>query len=704
MGKLKRITWICFCIILTCSISGFSQIAYYDAMALKDSIPKDGGDSNKIKYFTGIIKKYLPEKWRDSSANAILKSLGNEKTNYNPFIYPLTKGAISGVKANLKLPQWAPDKIPPVLAGNFYNLDVTTIARGISLFMIDRAKQELSIAFFDRMKSFFEKNKEVRLLFPQTAGVLVNLSSYRYPEMLPALRSAFYDDLQAWPRHIDNIFCLPEYEPLIEQFPEIRLFLKSIELAELFQSERSDPIALIEEFAALDIGTRSNAGSFLKNAGNSIRLANIVSLSLRTADKDGGWVDPAQIRILFKDTVAFKIYLGLLYQQVSDKNIAFINPERKNKDSIVYFRDAMERCKEDINFYQNILRDLIAGTDRFMKMYKEIKIRKKSGQKAQTDDYCRYIESGYESVECFFAIAGRCNVKMDLFNNTDYTGIARAGLDIYRNIYRNDNGYALKSCMAVFDKSLSIAEAALNKKADRYKSDLKKIAIDSLKKPVALKVKSCEDTVNTIKKLAGIFIKISTYGAFMANVADAKSPDEVKNAIETAALPAGSSSIKKGSSFDLCVQSYLGVYGGRLRNERIEKRYPSWSNHYGCIAPIGVALSTKIGRKGKWGSASVFGSMFDIGAIIDYDLKTDTTNATVKKEYKVQLGQLFSPGAYIAYGFLQNIPLTLGFGGQYGPGLGTIEAEGETVINNPSWRWNAFLAVDIPLLELYNRE
>jgi hypothetical protein len=339
-----------------------------------------------------------------------------------------------------------------------------------------------------------------------------------------------------------------------------------------------------------------------------------------------------------------------------------------------------------------------------MKMYKEIKIRKKSGQKVQTDDYCRYIESGYESVECFFAIAGRCNVKMDLFNNTDYTAIVRAGLDIYRNIYRNDNGYALKSCMAVFDKCLSVAEAALNKKADRYKSDLKKIAIDSLKKPVALKVKSCEDTVTTIKKLARIFIKISTYGAFMANVADAKSPDEVKKAIETAALPAGSSSIKKGSSFDLCVQSYLGVYAGRLGNKRIEKKYPTWSNRFGFIAPIGVALSTNFGCATKWGAISVFGSMFDIGAIVDYDLKTDTSNATVKKDYKVQLGHLFSPGAYIAYGFLQNIPLTLGFGGQYGPGLGKIDAAGETVINNPSWRWNAFLAVDIPLLEVYNRE
>jgi hypothetical protein len=46
--------------------------------------------------------------------------------------------------------------------------------------------------------------------------------------------------------------------------------------------------------------------------------------------------------------------------------------------------------------------------------------------------------------------------------------------------------------------------------------------------------------------------------------------------------------------------------------------------------------------------------------------------------------------------------LSFGLGGQYGPGLGKIEDDNNVVINNPAWRWNAFLAVDIPLFNLAN--
>jgi hypothetical protein len=50
--------------------------------------------------------------------------------------------------------------------------------------------------------------------------------------------------------------------------------------------------------------------------------------------------------------------------------------------------------------------------------------------------------------------------------------------------------------------------------------------------------------------------------------------------------------------------------------------------------------------------------------------------------------------------FPYNLPLSLGVGAQYGPGLSKIEAGDNTVVTNPSWRWNIFLAVDIPFFTL----
>ncbi len=133
----------------------------------------------------------------------------------------------------------------------------------------------------------------------------------------------------------------------------------------------------------------------------------------------------------------------------------------------------------------------------------------------------------------------------------------------------------------------------------------------------------------------------------------------------------------------------------------------TWNDGFGVSAPIG--LSFNYGLK-QYGSLSLFASLFDIGAIVDYQLRNDsipvtatTTTPVIKKDYSIKLGQIVSPGIYVVYGLFKNVPLSIGVGGgQYGPGLGKIDVSGSTVINNPKWRWNAFLSVDIPFFTLTN--
>jgi hypothetical protein len=111
---------------------------------------------------------------------------------------------------------------------------------------------------------------------------------------------------------------------------------------------------------------------------------------------------------------------------------------------------------------------------------------------------------------------------------------------------------------------------------------------------------------------------------------------------------------------------------------------------------------------GKAGSLSLFLPVFDLGAIVDYQVKKDTVvnngvdTALVNKNYQVKLGQIFSPGVFFVYGAPINIPLSLGVGAQYGPGLGKIEG-GNALVSNPQWRWCIFLSVDLPFFNLYNR-
>lgn len=213
------------------------------------------------------------------------------------------------------------------------------------------------------------------------------------------------------------------------------------------------------------------------------------------------------------------------------------------------------------------------------------------------------------------------------------------------------------------------------------------------------------DSSSSFQKLSFVVPKIAKYGTFMANVADAKTSEDVKAALDNAILPVGSSSIKKYARFNVSIQSYLGAFL-RFGKKSSNTGY-AWTDRWGVSAPIGIAVSHGLNQ---YGSLSAFLSFVDLGAIVDYQLKVDSvinSNGnkvpSIEKDYKIELGQIFSPGGYLVYGFGGNIPLAFGLGAQYGPGLSKIDIDaGMPVVLNPKWRFNAFLSVDLPFFNLLN--
>ena len=219
-------------------------------------------------------------------------------------------------------------------------------------------------------------------------------------------------------------------------------------------------------------------------------------------------------------------------------------------------------------------------------------------------------------------------------------------------------------------------------------------------------VKKIIDHYN-LKHVLDFIEKLKPYALFMANMVEAKSEGEVKAALENVILPVGSSSIKKNSLGNISVQTYLGAYLALNDNDT---KVSAWSDRFGVIAPIGISWTPAFWSFGKGGSISLFGSLLDLGAIVDYKLKKDSVPnssgnniSVIDKTYKVELGHIFSPGAYVVYGFFGNLPLSFGMGAQYGPGLSKIEDENSTVLKNPSLRWNVFFAVDMPFFTLKNK-
>lgn len=87
-----------------------------------------------------------------------------------------------------------------------------------------------------------------------------------------------------------------------------------------------------------------------------------------------------------------------------------------------------------------------------------------------------------------------------------------------------------------------------------------------------------------------------------------------------------------------------------------------------------------------------------------------TNSEAVETFPELIIGNFITLGAYLVYGF-PKAPISIEYGWQRGPqlrGITTItNIEGETPVVNfdlaNGYRWNFFIAVDIPLFNLYTK-
>jgi hypothetical protein len=192
----------------------------------------------------------------------------------------------------------------------------------------------------------------------------------------------------------------------------------------------------------------------------------------------------------------------------------------------------------------------------------------------------------------------------------------------------------------------------------------------------------------------------------MAGVAAAKNSDDVEKAIEAVALPAGSARVKRESICNISLNAYVGVFAG---HERMEAGYNKVVfNSYGITAPVGVSFAwgsrTKKDSTIKNGkiiggkSNGIFVSLIDIGAVTALRFGDTTTT----KLPTIQIKNIIAPGIFYSHGF-GKCPLSMNIGVQYGAALRKITASELTLSDKGYVRFGISLLVDIPLLNLYNK-
>ncbi|MFT4154669.1 hypothetical protein [Parafilimonas sp.] len=687
------------------------------------------------------------------------------------------------------------------------NLNVTSIADGLAQFLIKRGKEELNIAFFQRMQEFLEKNEEAKTLFPSTVQFLGKIASYRYSEFLPTLREAFYKDINNLIVNLNILIDLPKYQDLLKALPEIRVAIRSAKIiSELSQPDSSmHPVNLISHLAGLHEWGEMNI-----NLASSWQVLDIISQSVRRVDTevvkkdttiiakkdtvinipkklsdaititepvkvDSGqsiikviesiktkvsdsiaWIKFSDFnKNILSDSIALKIYLGLLYQKMD--TIAF----RDANGNLIKVRDFMDSNKTNIFRIADLIENFLVLANDVEQSIKTLKDKKGN---LTNDDYYTYIQKAIDVIDYGFKVA---NTIKDGIADDRYIKIARNANDLYKNIYTKNYNAAVMNGYSILEEVLTKYDIATHEKDNRVISSLlptnisqtDKFAIEKDLKKLYLK-QSNPDTVKGVltgsidlseindvtlsKNLSADIAKITTvtsnpvkldsivkylqiftviqsvpdsntttvekilrYGNMMASIVKAESSQEAEAAIEAAVLPAGSSSVKKNTAWNFSLNAYIGWSFGRSVNST--DKIDGNNSKTGITAPVGFAVSKGLGHYKNGnpiGSISLYGTLIDVGAIAGYRLNDDSTAL----DSKITLNDIFAPGGYLVYGFglpikgFSYIPLSVGYGWQYGSELYYKKDDGTLAVSDKSrWKSNWFVAIDIPLVNFYSR-
>ena len=162
-----------------------------------------------------------------------------------------------------------------------------------------------------------------------------------------------------------------------------------------------------------------------------------------------------------------------------------------------------------------------------------------------------------------------------------------------------------------------------------------------------------------------VVTKIRHMLPFVAQLAHAKSADEVASVMQAAAVPIALYEVKAQRSF-VAINAMAGVVGAA---EAVDIGKASWSGVFGPFAPVGVHATTPT----SFGHIGGFFSVLNLGALVAARFNDETGPATsdgtktnVGTTAKVDLVNVLCPGLFATLGFGSS-PFIVGAGVQIVP-------------------------------------
>lgn len=633
-------------ILLTLVSNLNAQIANEDALSMARTYERqlvikkfkpeiEPGDS-----LVPYLLNYLPKTPSMSNLRSVSKQI-----HPNVFLSSYIPRNVSGFSSSNV------ERKAPALSSFVGSIDVpSTVITGLTDFLVERTKEELNIAFFQRFQAALQKYEVLDILFPETSDELetINTNIYQFNYFLQALRTKFYVDLRNMPSHLATLM---QQEHLIKD-PTLELISYDV-LGVANQLTNSTPPNKIIHYLATNAyfqtTTPANLSNHSKKALQDVRagfkLLDVFAQGLSSSDTSQQFISIRKLDSLIQDTTAFKIFLGLIYQK--GKNIEFGSGKTLG--------DLFDEQK--VSALKKTMTQLVSNGSKIQQAYAEIQDKIKDKQVPDYADYYNFINPTLRTLDLSI------NFK-EIFTDTidkQTDAYFRYVIEVLRNVN-----------ITIFNLKQNDYQAAIVSGSQVINAIL----------PASTK--------NT--KVYTDFIK---FGHFMSNVIEAKSSSQVSALIEASALPPGSSVVKKRTPFNISLNTYPGVFYGREDLDDIDHPKDDEFNTFGVTTPIGIAINKGLNN---FGSLTAFGSLFDIGAMFAYRFNDENNQANDLPAIKLE--NIWSPGAYLIYGFGDDLPISFGFGVQKGPLVRKVDSNVYNISQTSATRFTLFLSVDIPLTNI----
>jgi hypothetical protein len=693
-----------------------------------------------------VLKKYFPGITPTMNTDSF-ELIVSPNPFFKTIIYPgrtLEEGAAPTLRAKL-------GQITSSVGG----INVTNFADGLARFMVERFKQELSVAFFKKFKEQLDDPKygDLKILFPNTHKTLVTIDQdiYQYSAYLNTLRQAFIKDMTSQYTNIKNLLNQPKYQEYFRKnHPELGTVLRtSFYIIDGYSTGRH-PGEILAEFnpqASIDIGD-----TLIEcNVIGSIKTIQLLSGSFRSLSESNFWVPADSVRMLLKDDTGLRIYLGLVYQKTD--GIDFM----RTINDTLSLRKVLDLVADNVKAmhqYKSFIQTLSEQAQEVSDMLSALRGKKKS--EIDFNEYYKLFEASLDLFDMakdfielpYVDLGEEVEAKVNR-NCVRMLYVARSSGELFVDVRTKNYSSGIMNLLGIMDtllsyntayahldlkkeyKNLQNELAASLKQGDDMLADKRRKRraiyksigsyVDKFSRPIDINVakeaigKNWDSLTSNerefVFKMSGILLAmkdpdskselrkfIFKYGTFIAAVAEAQSSEDVKNAIEAIAMPAGSYSVKRNASTNIAINGYMGFGSdhGTFGNKTAKAARDKYSLNYSIYAPVGVSFS-----KGNFwcgSSATIFMSVIDIGSIANFRLKDDTS--LLKRT--ITVSDIFSPGVTLIYGF-PRLPLSLSAGLIYKPKL-IFENKQNEFIGVPGMvRFNISLLVDIPIVNLYTR-